>query len=38
MINWGEIEDRAIAFSKRWKNCDGNERQQAQTYEKDFNC
>lgn len=36
MINWGEIEDRAIAFSKRWKNCDGNERQQAQTYEKDF--
>lgn len=36
MLNWSEIEDRAVLFSKRWKNCDGNERQQAQTYEKDF--
>lgn len=36
MLNWGEIENRAIEFSKRWKDCKGHERQDAQTYEKDF--
>lgn len=36
VLSWGEIEGRAISFSKRWKNCKGNERQEAQTYEKDF--
>lgn len=36
MLSWNEIEDRAVKFQKHWKNCEGNERQQAQTFEKDF--
>lgn len=35
-LNWNEIETRAIAFSKRWKNTKGNEKQDAQTFEKDL--
>ena len=36
MLTWTEIETRAIAFQKRWKGCTGDERQEAQTFEKDF--
>ena len=36
MLSWNKIEDRAVKFQKYWKNCDGNERQEAQTFEKDF--
>lgn len=36
MLSWDEIETNAIMFSKRWRNCEGNERQEAQTFEKDF--
>lgn len=36
MLTWTEIETRAIAFQKRWKNCAGDEKQDAQTFEKDF--
>ena len=36
MLTWTEIETRAIAFQKRWKNCAGDEKQGAQTFEKDF--
>lgn len=35
-LGWDEIEKNAIAFSRRWKNCDGKERQEAVTFEKDF--
>ena len=36
MLSWTEIETRAIAFSARWRDCTGAERQNAQTFEKDF--
>jgi len=36
MLTWTEIETRAVAFQKRWKDCTGDERQKAQTFEKDF--
>lgn len=36
MLSWTEIETRAIAFQKRWKDCEGHEKQEAQTFEKDF--
>ncbi|KMT21611.1 DNA methyltransferase [Clostridium cylindrosporum] len=36
MLSWNEIETKAIAFSKTWRNCKGDERQEAQTFEKDF--
>lgn len=36
MLSWGEIESNAIAFAKTWKDCAGDERQEAQTFEKDF--
>ncbi len=36
MISWNQIESRAVDFSRRWKNCTGDERQYGQTFEKDF--
>ena len=36
MLTWTEIETRAIAFQKRWKGCSGDEKQDGQTFEKDF--
>ena len=36
MLAWSEIETRAIAFQKRWKDCSGDEKQDGQTFEKDF--
>ena len=36
MLSWNKIEDRAVKFQKHWKNCEGNERQEAQTFEKDL--
>jgi len=36
MLTWTDIETRAIAFQKRWKNCTGDEKQDAQTFEKDL--
>lgn len=36
MLPWHEIERRAVAFQKTWKNCPGDERQEAQTFEKDL--
>lgn len=36
MLTWSEIEARAVAFQKRWKNTPGDERQDGQTFEKDF--
>lgn len=36
MLSWSEIESRAIAFQRRWKDSSGDERQEAQTFEKDF--
>lgn len=36
MLNWEEIETRAIAFQNTWKKTEGDERQDAQTFEKDF--
>lgn len=36
MLTWEEIETRAVAFQTNWKNCSGDERQEAQTFEKDF--
>jgi len=33
---WEEIQSNAIAFSKRWKGADGRERQQAQTFVREF--
>ena len=34
MLSWNEIEDRAVKFQNHWRNCEGNERQEAQTFEK----
>ena len=36
MLTWTEIETRAIAFQNAWKKTDGDERQDAQTFEKDL--
>ena len=36
MLGWNEIETRAVTFQKTWRNCTGDERQEAQTFEKDF--
>lgn len=36
MLTWSEIETRAIAFQNNWKKPKGDERQEAQTFEKDF--
>ncbi len=36
MLSWEEIETNAVAFAAKWKNCAGNEKQQAQTFEKDL--
>lgn len=36
MLTWTEIETRAIAFQNTWKKTNGDERQDAQTFEKDF--
>ena len=36
MLSWGEIESNAIGFARTWKDCAGDERQEAQTFEKDF--
>lgn len=36
MLSWTEIETRAAAFSTRWRDCSGDERQYGQTFEKDF--
>ena len=35
-LSWGEIETNAIAFSKRWKDCKGDEKQESQTFEKEL--
>ena len=35
-LTWGEIETRAIAFQNMWKKSEGDERQDAQTFEKDL--
>ncbi|PGR79746.1 DNA methyltransferase [Priestia megaterium] len=32
-LTWEEIESNAIAFSKKWKDCQGDERQEAQKFE-----
>lgn len=32
-LSWEEIESNAIAFSKQWKDCNGDERQEAQKFE-----
>lgn len=36
MLSWEEITTRAINFQKTWKNNSGDERQEGQTFEKDF--
>lgn len=36
MLGWQEIESRAVEFQKTWKNCEGDEKQQAQQFEMDF--
>ena len=36
MLTWTDIETHAIAFQKRWKGCSDDERQDAQTFEKDL--
>lgn len=36
MLSWLEIESRAVAFQHRWKKATGDERQEAQTFEKDL--
>ncbi|KAF5040752.1 hypothetical protein DSECCO2_530150 [anaerobic digester metagenome] len=36
MLTWSEIESRAVAFQKRWKKHNGDEKQSGQTFEKDF--
>lgn len=36
MLTWTEIETRAIAGQKRWRDCSGDEKQDIQTFEKDF--
>lgn len=36
MLTWTDIETRAVAFQKHWRDCTGDERQEGQTFEKDF--
>src|ERR1035437_913190 len=36
VLSWGDIETNAIAFSKRWKDCKGDEKQESQTFEKEL--
>ncbi|MGL5725982.1 class I SAM-dependent DNA methyltransferase [Cetobacterium sp.] len=36
MLSWEEIISRAVIFQKNWKNNSGIERQEGQTFEKDF--
>lgn len=36
MLSWSEIESNAVAFQKRWKNNPGDERQDGQTFQRDF--
>lgn len=36
MLSWEDIETNAVAFAAKWKNSAGNEKQQAQTFEKDL--
>jgi hypothetical protein len=36
MLIWTDIETRAITFQKRWRDCSGDEKQDGQTFEKDF--
>ena len=36
MLSWEEIETNAVDFAAKWKNSAGNEKQQAQTFEKDL--
>lgn len=36
MLGWNEIENRATAFQKYWKNKSGDEKQEAQKFEIDF--
>ncbi|MHC1787338.1 MAG: type IIL restriction-modification enzyme MmeI [Christensenellales bacterium] len=36
MLSWTEIETRALAFQRRWKDSAGDEKQHGQTFEKDF--
>ena len=36
MLSWSEIESNAVAFQRRWKNNPGDERQNGQTFQKDF--
>lgn len=36
MLNWEVMENRAVAFSTRWRNCNGREKQEGQTFEKDL--
>ena len=35
-LSWETIQSNAVAFSKRWKNIAGRERQQAQTFIREF--
>ncbi|MEB8573077.1 class I SAM-dependent DNA methyltransferase [Bacillus cereus] len=35
-LSWEMIETNAISFSKNWKNCSGDERQEAQKFEMDL--
>ncbi|MGG4289972.1 DNA methyltransferase [Priestia megaterium] len=35
-LSWEAIETKAVAFSKNWKNCNGDERQEAQKFEIDL--
>jgi hypothetical protein len=36
MLSWEDIETNAVDFAAKWKNSAGNEKQQAQTFEKDL--
>ncbi len=36
MLDWIEIEARASEFQSRWRNCEGNERQDGSTFIKDL--
>ena len=35
-LSWEKIQANAIAFSKKWKDIEGRERQQAQTFVREF--
>lgn len=36
VLSWGDIETNAVAFSKKWKDCKGDEKQESQTFEKEL--